>query len=65
MQGLLGNTAPGIGEGKTLAELDSGWATLADAVIAFHEKLAGGGDESQLLDFYCRSAARRELAWPI
>ncbi|ONF94992.1 phosphotransferase family protein [Sphingomonas jeddahensis] len=66
MRRLLGDDGPVTGEGETLDALDSIWATLAEALIAHHDRLAETrGDEAPLLDFYRESAARRELAWPL
>lgn len=49
----------------TLTALDARWAALSDALIAAHDRVAAaGGDETGFVDFYLRSAARRELVLP-
>ncbi|MBS0282890.1 MAG: phosphotransferase [Proteobacteria bacterium] len=49
----------------TLPALDARWAVLSRALIAEYDRVAArGADDSAFLDFYLRSAARRELAWP-
>ncbi|WEK44434.1 MAG: phosphotransferase family protein [Candidatus Sphingomonas colombiensis] len=64
MRALLNDVATGDGE-MTLPALDARWAGLAGALIAEHDRVAAtGGDERAFSDFYLRSAARRELAWP-
>lgn len=59
MRALLGDDASGAGDGTTLPALDASWATLSAALIA------SARDDAAVLDFYRRSAARRELTWPI
>ncbi|MFT3977451.1 MAG: phosphotransferase family protein [Sphingomonas bacterium] len=64
MRALLGHE--GSDEGAmTLPALDARWSALSDELIAAHDALAAkDGDEAPFLDFYLRSAARRELVWP-
>lgn len=64
MRVLLGDTME-EDMAMTLPALDARWAVLSRALIAEHDRVAArGADDSAFLDFYLRSAARRELAWP-
>jgi hypothetical protein len=68
MQALLGEAAPAVGDGLTLAELDAAWATLSTALIAHHAAVEAGGDAAQdaaICAFYRDSTQRRELTWPM
>jgi len=64
MRALLGQDGQEDGL-ASLPVLDERWAALSDALIVAHDRRAAtGGDESGFMNFYLRSAARRELAWP-
>lgn len=64
MRVLLGDTVAEDMD-MMLPALDARWAVLSAALIREHDRVASrGGDERAFLDFYLRSAARRELAWP-
>ena len=64
MRVLLGETME-EGTAMTLPARDARGAVPSRALIAEHDRVAArGADDSAFLDFYLRSAARRELAWP-
>lgn len=68
MQALLGGTAPPIGEGLTLTDLDRDWAALSGALIAHHAAVEAAGDtaaDAAICAFYRESCARRALDWPM
>jgi hypothetical protein len=68
MQALLGGSAPTVGDGLTLTELDAAWSTLSDALIAYHALVEAAGDraaDAAILRFYVESCARRDLVWPM
>ncbi|QXQ08228.1 hypothetical protein KX816_09805 [Sphingosinicellaceae bacterium] len=68
MQELLGDSAPEVGTGLMIGELDAAWATLSAALILHHARIETDGDrvsDANILSFYRDSCARRELVWPI
>ena len=68
MTALLGDAAPARAGGWSLTELDADWATLSAALIVHHAAIETRGDtaaDRAIVAFYRRSAARRELVWPM